>query len=146
MIATPFTIITNTNNVDITFSSDSIVTRTGFLAIWSATTEPPTTRTRLVSCGQHLAIDCSRCPYEGDTWVGEGGCNGDCSWINEQCVLSTIVVSCGGHSAIGCSQCVYNGQTFLGGGWCNGECHWIDQECLPITTRTDLKDDNFERN
>ena len=51
-----------------------------------------------------------------------------------------------GHSAPVCSQCVYNGETFLGGGWCNGECHWIDQECLPITTRTDLKDDNFERN
>ena len=32
---TPFTIITNTNNVDVTFSSDNKYALTGFLAIWS---------------------------------------------------------------------------------------------------------------
>ena len=73
------------------FYSDESVTHNGFLAIWSATTEPPTTRTRLVSCGQHSAVDCSQCPYDGDTWVGEGWCHGDCHWRDQdqQCVLST---------------------------------------------------------
>ena len=140
-VPTPFTIITNTNNVDIIFHSDDIGTRTGFLAIWSATTEPPTTRTRLLSCGQHSAIDCSQCPYDGDAWVSEGWCNGDCSWINEQCVLSSTIVSCGQHYAIDCSLCPYNGDTWVSEGWCNGDCHWVDQDCLPITTRTDIKDD-----
>ena len=50
-----------------------------------------------MNCGQHSAIDCSKCPFDVDTWVSEG--------------------------------------------WCNGDCHWVDQECLPITTRTDVKDD-----
>ena len=89
-ISTPFSIVTNANSIDVTFRSDNFDGfNAGFLAIWSATTEPPTTRTRLVSCGQHSATECSQCPYDGDTWVSEGWCNGDCSWINEQCVLST---------------------------------------------------------
>ena len=71
------------------FRSDGGVTRTGFLAIWSATTEPPTTRTRLVSCGQHSAVDCSQCPYDGDTWVSEGWCNGDCHWVDQECLPIT---------------------------------------------------------
>ena len=84
-ISTPFSIITNTNYVR--FITSSVNTRTGFLAIWSATTEPPTTRTRLVSCGQHSAVDCSQCPYDGDTWVGKGWCHGDCRWTTEgKCV------------------------------------------------------------
>ena len=83
----PFTIRTNTNNVVITFISDWYdAGNKGFLAIWSATTEPPTTRTRLVSCGQHSAIDCSKCPYDGDTWVSEGWCNGDCHWVDQECL------------------------------------------------------------
>ena len=90
-IPTPFSVITNTNDVNLIFHSDGSSTRTGFLAIWSATTEPPTTRTRRVSCGQHSAVDCSQCPYDGDTWVGEGWCHGDCHWRDEdqQCVIST---------------------------------------------------------
>ena len=78
-----------------------------------------------------------------DTWVSEGWCNGDCSWINEQCVLSTALVSCGQHSAIDCSQCPYDGDTWVSEGWCNGDCHWVDQECLPISKRTNFKDDNI---
>ena len=90
---TPFTIITNTNNVDVTFISDRSETRTGFLAIWSATTEPPTIPTAPVSCGEHSAVDCSLCPYNGDIYVGEGWCNGDCSWIDDECVLSNTATA-----------------------------------------------------
>ena len=85
-ISTPFTIITNTNDVNMRFRSDGSETRTGFLAIWSATTEPPTTRTRFVNCWPHSAIDCSQCPYDGDTWVSEDWCNGDCHWIDQECL------------------------------------------------------------
>ena len=91
-LSTPWSIITNMNTVNIKFISDYSVPRTGFLAIWSATSEPPTTRTaRFVSCGQHSAMDCSQCPYDGDTWIGEGWCHGDCHWRDEdqQCVIST---------------------------------------------------------
>ena len=38
----PWTIISNTNTLNVTFVSDYVGTRTGFLAVWSATTEPPT--------------------------------------------------------------------------------------------------------
>ena len=38
----PWTIISNGNTLTITFRSDGIETRTGFLAVWTATTEPPT--------------------------------------------------------------------------------------------------------
>ena len=96
-----------------------------------------------MSCGQHSAVDCSQCPYDGDTWASEGWCNGDCSWINEQCVLSTSLVSCGQHAAIECSLCPYDGDTWVSEGWCNGDCHWLDQECIPITTRIDIKDDTI---
>ena len=34
--------------------------------------------TTAVSCGGHFAIDCSQCPCNGDAWVGQGWCNGDC--------------------------------------------------------------------
>ena len=92
-IQTPFTVITNTNNVDIKFISDDIqaanVARSGFMAIWSFTTEAPTPRTTFVSCGQHFAIDCSQCPYDGDTLVGEGWCNGDCCWKDQECLPIT---------------------------------------------------------
>ena len=88
-IPTPFSIITTTNSVNLRFITSSSDTRTGFLAIWSATTEPPTTRTtKPVSCGKHSARYCSQCPYNGDTWMGRGWCNGDCAWIDEKCVLS----------------------------------------------------------
>ena len=131
------------------FTKSSLFTNWIIGIIGDATTcppPPPNTRTIIVSCGQHSAIDCSRCPYYGDTWVSEGWCNGDCSWINEQCVLSTTLVSCGQHYAIDCSQCPYAGDTWVSEGWCNGDCQWVDQECLPITTRSDLKDDTFSEN
>ena len=41
-ITIPWSIITDTNFVIITFFSDNIIPYTGFLAIWSATTAPPT--------------------------------------------------------------------------------------------------------
>ena len=41
-IETPWTIITNSSTVDIRFTTDNIVTRSGFLAVWSPTiTEGP---------------------------------------------------------------------------------------------------------
>ena len=43
---TPFTIITSTNNVDVTFVSDVIFPRSGFLAIWKPTTESNANSTR----------------------------------------------------------------------------------------------------
>ena len=49
-IPTPFTIITNTNNVNLRFTSDGSVTPTGFLAVWTASTEPPPTPTGCDSC------------------------------------------------------------------------------------------------
>ena len=217
--STPFTIITTTNNVDIRFVSDGSVTSTGFLVIWSATTEPPgTIPPESVSCGQHSATRCGRCPYDptipptgplGPTIPPNSSfCNGDCTWMDGnlaigpigQCVLSVCVgpgpiapgcglglgpsvpcpdpsppgpgppvpgpgpsvpgpgpaapgpgpaapgprirlVSCGQHYAIDCSQCPYDGDTWVSEGWCNGECHWVDKKCLPITTRTELKHD-----
>ena len=41
-ISEPWSIITNTNTLTVTFRSGGYVTRTGFLAIWTATSEPPT--------------------------------------------------------------------------------------------------------
>mmetsp|Transcript_106614 Transcript_106614/g.211759 ORF Transcript_106614/g.211759 Transcript_106614/m.211759 type:complete len:191 (+) Transcript_106614:28-600(+) len=36
-----------------------------------------------VSCGGHWAEDCAQCPQgNGHLW-----CNGDCMWVEEQCVL-----------------------------------------------------------
>ena len=90
-LQTPFTVITSTDFVTLRFISDNIVTRTGFLAVWTPTTEPPTTKTKLVSCGQHFATDCSQCPYNGKTWVGEGWCNGDCHWIDEECTRTDLL-------------------------------------------------------
>ena len=108
--STPFTIITTTNNVDIRFVSDGSVTSTGFLVIWSATTEPPgTIPPESVSCGQHSATRCGRCPYDptipptgplGPTIPPNSSfCNGDCTWMDGnlaigpigQCVLSVCV-------------------------------------------------------
>ena len=37
-LETPFTIITSTNNVDVTFVSDEIIPKSGFLAIWKPAT------------------------------------------------------------------------------------------------------------
>ena len=52
---TPFTIITNTNNVDVTFSSDNKYALTGFLAIWSQ---------------YNISTECNNCDFPftfGDT-------------------------------------------------------------------------------
>ena len=45
-LETPFIIITSTNNVNVTFVSDEIFPRSGFLAIWKPTTESNTNSTR----------------------------------------------------------------------------------------------------
>ena len=41
-ISQPWTIISNTNTLTVTFRSDESFTQTGFLAAWTATSEPPT--------------------------------------------------------------------------------------------------------
>jgi len=33
-----------------------------------------------VVCGGHYAASCEDCPWDGETWVGENWCNGECSW------------------------------------------------------------------
>jgi hypothetical protein len=48
----------------------------------TATTTATTTTTTSVSCGNHYATNCAGCP-QGN---GAGWCNGDCNWINDQCV------------------------------------------------------------
>ena len=85
----PDLVTSSSNSLRLVFKTDNSRNATGFKALWTATNDPPTTRTRLVSCGQHSAVDCSQCPYHGDTWVGEGWCNGDCVWseAGQNCVL-----------------------------------------------------------
>ena len=35
-----------------------------------------------VNCGNHNALSCSECPQGyGPSW-----CNGDCEWVNEECI------------------------------------------------------------
>ena len=38
-----------------------------------------------VSCGNHRAATCGRCPYDGAAWRGESWCNGDCTWGGGSC-------------------------------------------------------------
>ena len=38
-----------------------------------------------MDCGEHFATSCSKCPDSPDGWQGEGWCNGDCVWTNNQC-------------------------------------------------------------
>ena len=49
-ISEPWSIITNTNTLTVTFKSNSYGTLTGFLAVWTATSEPPTYSPAPTSC------------------------------------------------------------------------------------------------
>ena len=112
-IEKPWSIITNMNSITVKFRSNFRYTRTGFIAVWTPTSEPPTypppptgcsacvfpfefgqtiSTSSTVSCGGHLASDCSQCPFNGENWIGEAWCNGDCSWKEEACVLSTTII------------------------------------------------------
>jgi hypothetical protein len=76
-----------------------------------------------VSCGGHYASTCGDCP-EGN---GAAWCNGDCSWVNEECVETPPpAVSCGGHYASTCGGCPEGN----GAAWCNGDCSWVNEECV----------------
>eukprot|EP00591_Stephanopyxis_turris_P000556 CAMPEP_0195507622 /NCGR_PEP_ID=MMETSP0794_2-20130614/1032_1 /TAXON_ID=515487 /ORGANISM="Stephanopyxis turris, Strain CCMP 815" /LENGTH=446 /DNA_ID=CAMNT_0040634367 /DNA_START=117 /DNA_END=1454 /DNA_ORIENTATION=- len=67
-----------------------------------------------VSCGGHSASACSNCPQgNGAAW-----CNGDCSWVNNQCV-QTAKTCGGGIMASSCSQCL-SGENGCG----NVDCAW----------------------
>jgi len=77
-----------------------------------------------VSCGEHRANSCSSCPEgKGAPW-----CNGDCKWINGQCMdkRSASSVSCGQHSANSCGDCPQG----HGEAYCNGECIWRWNQCV----------------
>ena len=78
-----------------------------------------------VSCGGHYALNCVDCPQgNGASW-----CNGDCTWITDQCTETlTTDVSCGGHSASSCQDCPQGN----GASWCNGDCNWINDQCVLV--------------
>ena len=88
-----------------------------------------------VSCGGHYALNCVDCPQgNGASW-----CNGDCTWITDQCTetlttgaisstISTISLSCGGHYASSCENCPQGN----GASWCNGDCNWINDQCVLV--------------
>jgi len=40
----------------------------------------------LANCGGHTAKDCGSCPWNGDIWMAGSWCNGDCVWMNEECI------------------------------------------------------------
>ena len=42
-----------------------------------------------MSCGQHSAINCNQCPYNGDNLIGQSWCNGDCHWKDDECIPNT---------------------------------------------------------
>merc|ERR1719221_1148557 len=69
-------------------------------------------------CGGHMAWNCASCPH------GASGCNGDCEWVNNECVAKdrTQVDCGGGHSASHCASCPQGKGD--GASWCNGECKW----------------------
>lgn len=86
-----------------------------------------------VSCGRHVARNCSACTQgQGASW-----CNGNCTWLRGACVSHSVAskdlqqdeddsVSCGSHAADSCSECPQgHGET-----WCNGECIWFTEECV----------------
>merc|ERR1712088_233360 len=68
-----------------------------------------------VSCGNHKADSCEKCPQgNGKSW-----CNGDCKWTSQgKCTDKNKQVSCGNHKADSCEKCPQgNGKS-----WCNGDC------------------------
>merc|ERR1711973_340648 len=76
----------------------------------------------------------------GDRWMGSVWCNGDCTWINNECVDAATTVTgsesawCGGHAASNCANCPVNGDRWMGSVWCNGDCTWINNECVDAAT------------
>ena len=88
-----------------------------------------------VRCGGHYALNCVDCPQgNGASW-----CNGDCTWITDQCTetlttgaisstISTISLNCGGHYASSCENCPQGN----GASWCNGDCNWINDQCVLV--------------
>ena len=88
-----------------------------------------------MSCGNHYATTCVDCPQgNGASW-----CNGDCTWITDQCTetlttgaisstISTISLSCGSHYASSCEDCPQG----HGAAWCNGDCNWINDQCVLV--------------
>ena len=40
----------------------------------------------LANCGGHTAKDCGSCPWDGEIWMAGSWCNGDCVWMNEECI------------------------------------------------------------
>jgi len=61
-------------------------------------TDSPTT---LVSCGNHYAPSCAECPQgNGAAW-----CNGECSWINNQCQTFFIDSPTASPSTSSCITC-----------------------------------------
>jgi len=86
-----------------------------------------------VTCGSHSAPSCAECPFDNGINMGGGWCNGDCRFINNQCiteeeagnnVVTGVVVSCGGHNAPSCVECPNDNGIDRGQGWCNGVCFW----------------------
>ena len=43
------------------------------------------TKAPMIDCGGHSADSCANCSQGG----GKNWCNGDCTWLNSECVLST---------------------------------------------------------
>jgi hypothetical protein len=88
-----------------------------------------------VSCGAHIAPDCSQCLRHPNTvqdvW---NDCNSDCSFDMDTQTCQPIPgpVSCGGHYADTCSGCLEGGKHPPS--WCNGDCtynHTI-QQCTGV--------------
>jgi len=86
-----------------------------------------------VTCGGHSAPSCAECPNDNGIDRGQAWCNGDCRFMNNQCityeeagniVVTGVVVSCGGHSAPSCAECPNVNGIDRGQGWCNGVCFW----------------------
>jgi hypothetical protein len=89
-----------------------------------------------VSCGNHNAGFCAECPKEKET----SRCDGDCLWINGECVLKSGELSNTYH----CSECeCYLEETcaagfpppYVGDGVCNEEtdiieCNYDGGDCL----------------
>merc|ERR1719410_1922763 len=73
-----------------------------------------------VSCGNHKADSCDKCPQgNGESW-----CNGDCKWTSKgQCINKNNQVICGNHKADSCDECPKG----HGESWCNGDCKWTSK-------------------
>jgi len=48
----------------------------------------------LANCGGHTAKDCGSCPWNGDIWMAGSWCNGDCVWMNEECIEKANTHEC----------------------------------------------------